>query len=76
MKNFPGSEFLIQNMGKILGASAGLILGFIFIKFGFLKGLFILIFTFSGFYLGSVLEKSHNWEDFLRNLWPPDIQYW
>lgn len=71
MKNLRWDELLIENMGKILGAVAGLILGFIFLKFGFLKGLFILICTLSGIYLGSFLEKSNNWEDFLKNFWPP-----
>ncbi len=76
MRDLRWNELFIENMGKILGALAGLILGIIFIKYGFFKGLFILICTAAGIYLGSVLEKSNNWEDFLKNLWPPDIKDW
>ncbi len=76
MKNGQWNELLIQNMGKILGAVAGLILGVIFLRFGFLKGLFILICMVLGTYLGAVLEKSHNRESFLENLWPPNIHDW
>ncbi len=73
MKNGRWNELLVQNMGKILGAVAGIILGIIFLKYGFLKGSFILICMVLGIYLGAVMEKSHNVENFLENLWPPNI---
>ncbi|UNC92548.1 DUF2273 domain-containing protein [Candidatus Contubernalis alkaliaceticus] len=76
MKNVRWNELLIENMGKILGAVAGLILGFIFLRFGFLKGSFIMVCMVLGIYLGAVMEKSHNWENFLENLWPPNKHDW
>lgn len=66
-------EVLLSNMGKILGAAAGLFVGFLILRFGLLKGLFLLISMLIGAYLGLCLEKSQSWEDFLSRIWPPKL---
>ncbi len=66
-------ELFMSNMGKIIGAVAGLFIGFLFLRYGFFKGLFLLVFILIGVYIGSHLEKSQNWNDFLSRLWPPKI---
>ncbi len=69
-------ELLLTNMGKIIGAVAGLGIGFLFLRYGFFRGLFLLISILIGVYIGSHLEKSQNWDDFLSRLWPPKINTW
>ncbi len=53
-------EILSAHMGKIFGSTMGLLLGWIIIAFGVLKGLFVALCIGVGFYLGSYLDSPRD----------------
>lgn len=55
---------LVANLGKIFGSIMGLLLGWIFIRYGVLKGLFVVLCVSIGFYLGARLDSPGTSADF------------
>jgi uncharacterized membrane protein len=56
---------LSAHMGKIFGAVLGLILGWIIIAYGILKGLFVVLCVAAGLYLGALLDSPRGSDSFL-----------
>jgi len=52
------TEFFYEHWRKILGGVVGLIVALIFITFGFLSGLFIIICVGIGIYIGYRVDKE------------------
>ncbi|NLM41781.1 MAG: DUF2273 domain-containing protein [Firmicutes bacterium] len=52
-------------MGKIFGALLGLLVGWIFIAYGILKGLFVLLCVVLGLYFGAALDSPERSDRFL-----------
>lgn len=64
-------ELLNRHLGKILGGILFFLLGIIYLKFGFLRTLFLLLITALGIYIGgSKLDGSREIQDYLGSLWP------
>lgn len=55
---------LVANLGKIFGSIMGLLLSWIFIRYGVLKGLFVVLCVSIGFYLGARLDSPGTSGDF------------
>jgi len=58
-------DLLLNNWGKILGAVCGLLIGLLFIWYGFWKTLLILLCLTGGVLLGIQLEKNENFKNLL-----------
>ncbi len=61
--------FILENWGKFLGGLLGLFVAFLFVLFGFWKGLFIIFCLLAGVYIGSKVEKSDDLQNFFYRLW-------
>ncbi|BDU50059.1 DUF2273 domain-containing protein [Haliovirga abyssi] len=66
-------NWILNNFKKILGALIGFILGYFYIKYGFLKTLILVIFVVIGYTLGAgkdfnlkswIIEKLTKGEDY------------
>lgn len=57
---------LSAHMGKIFGALLGLIVGWIFIAYGILKGLFVVLCVAAGMFFGAVLDSPERSDGFFR----------
>ena len=51
-------EFVEKNPGKIIGILLGMIFGYLAIKYGLLKALFVAACVCAGFYIGKRLDES------------------
>lgn len=51
-------DLLIRHIGKLLGSALGLLLGWIIIRYGVLRGLFVAVCVAGGFYLGARFDSS------------------
>lgn len=51
-------EILISHVGKVFGSVMGLLLGWIIIRYGVLRGLFVVVCVAAGFYLGARFDSS------------------
>ncbi len=54
---------LLANRGKIIGTFAGLLLGWLTIRYGLLRALVFAIFVLAGLWIGATLDRE-GWEDF------------
>ncbi|UNC92363.1 DUF2273 domain-containing protein [Candidatus Contubernalis alkalaceticus] len=61
-------ELILNNWGKILGAICGLLLGLLFILYGFWKTLLIIGCLAAGIFLGFQLEKNQNFKSWLDKI--------
>lgn len=61
-------DILLNNWGKILGAVCGLLLGLLFIWYGFWKTLLILLCLTGGVFLGIRLEKNQQFHSLLEKI--------
>ncbi|PKM84072.1 MAG: hypothetical protein CVU88_00095 [Firmicutes bacterium HGW-Firmicutes-13] len=59
-------DLLLDNWGKILGALTGLLLGLLFIWFGFWRTLFILICLTAGIFIGIRVERSNGFKNLIE----------
>lgn len=62
-----GDQFLailLAHLGKIFGSVIGLLLGWIFIHYGVIKGLFVFICVAGGFFLGARFDSPGTSADF------------
>lgn len=65
-------ELLYKHWGKLLGGILFLIVGIIFLRYGFLKTLFLLLMTALGIYIGGrKLDGNQDLRDYFGDLWPP-----
>lgn len=53
-------EILGVHLGKIVGSGFGLILGWIIVRYGVIKGLFVAVCVAAGFYIGARYDASEN----------------
>lgn len=51
-------EFVGNNLGKIMGAGVGLLLGWMVIHYGLFETLFVLLLVFVGYHLGKQLDQG------------------
>ncbi len=61
-------ELILNNWGKILGAICGLLLGLLFIWYGFWKTILIILCLAVGIFLGFQLEKNQNFKSWLDKI--------
>lgn len=54
-------EIFVRHKGKIVGAVLGLILGWLTIRYGFLRALLATAFVVAGFAFGSLVDRE-GWE--------------
>ncbi len=57
-------ELLYRHWRKIAGGLIGLLVALIFISFGFLAGLFLIICIAAGVYIGWVIDQE-GWDEFI-----------
>ena len=64
-------ELLYRHWGKVLGGLLFLVMGIIYLHYGFWRTLFLLLMTVLGVYLGGkMLDKNEDFHVFIRDLWP------
>ena len=51
-------DFVLRHPGKVFGSILGLIVGWIIIRYGVLRGLFVILCVAVGFYLGARFDSS------------------
>ncbi|MHC1746079.1 MAG: DUF2273 domain-containing protein [Negativicutes bacterium] len=64
-------EIWEQHSGKIIGATAGLLIGILIITFGFFRTLFVLLCIIAGFIIGKKIDEKEDLMDILDKLLPP-----
>ncbi len=60
-------ELFYRHWRKIAGGIIGLLVALIFISFGFLAGLFLIICIAAGVYIGWLIDQE-GWEEFINRL--------
>jgi len=63
-------ELVREHLGKITGILAGLLLGFLYLTFGFFDTLVIFVFVLVGFYFGRKFDNRENLLDVLDRILP------
>lgn len=58
-------SWLLANRGKILGTGAGIMLGWLTIKYGLIKAIFMLLCLIIGYVIGARLDERGGARDFL-----------
>lgn len=61
-------EILKKHPGKLIGIILGLIYGFLAIKYGFFKALFVLICAALGYYIGKRLDEKFDFRELYSRL--------
>jgi uncharacterized membrane protein len=65
-------DLLYKHWGKISGGIIFFIVGIIYLKYGFLKTIFLLVMTALGIYIGGrKLDGNQDLRDYIGDLWPP-----
>jgi len=64
-------EIWEQHSGKIIGASAGLLIGILILTFGFFRTLFVLVCVIAGYIIGKKIDEKEDLMDILDKLLPP-----
>lgn len=59
---------LTVHLGKILGSITGLLVGWIIVRYGVVKGAFVVLCVGVGFYLGTRFDSSNEEDVFTRFL--------
>lgn len=63
-------DLLAKHWGKILGGFLGLVVGVIFLKYGFLRTVFLLLMVAGGIYAGGRrIDGSVVWRNFFKSMW-------
>jgi uncharacterized membrane protein len=65
-------EFVGKNPGKIIGILLGLIFGYLAIKYGLLKALFVAACVCAGFYIGKRLDENIDFKILLNKYFGDD----
>ncbi|GAB7386831.1 hypothetical protein BSNK01_06670 [Bacillaceae bacterium] len=63
-------NWLHEHLGKVLGTSFGLMLGFVFLFFGFFKTLIFFALVLLGYYFGKKKDRKENLRDVLEKILP------
>lgn len=63
-------QLLTEHPGKMAGALGGLILSLLYIWFGFIDTLVVLVFVSTGFYLGRKFDNRESLIDVLDRILP------
>ncbi len=59
---------LVQHRGKTIGVSLGLLASILFVSFGFLRTLFIIICITVGYFIGKQLDDKKNFDSWLKHM--------
>ena len=60
MSNKSWQEFIENNLGKLLGISLGLLLGWMVIEYGLFKTFFVIIMVVVGYLLGKQMDEGES----------------
>ncbi len=64
-------ELLSKHWGKVLGGILFFVIGIIYLKYGFLRTIFLLVMTALGIYIGGrKLDGSQDIQDYIAYIWP------
>jgi uncharacterized membrane protein len=53
-------KFLAKNLGKLIGVSVGLLLGWMIIEYGLLKTVFVMVLVIAGYFLGKKADEGED----------------
>ena len=60
-----------KHLGKLLGGIIFFLVGILYLKYGLLKTLFLLLITALGVFIGGrKLDGNQDLQDFLKDIWP------
>ncbi|MGE5576899.1 MAG: DUF2273 domain-containing protein [Syntrophothermus sp.] len=65
-------QVLLKHKGKIVGTLAGLLLGWLVIRFGVIKSLFVALCVSAGYILGKRVDNKEDLKGFVDHFFPPD----
>ncbi len=65
-----------EHRGKLVGATAGLLLGILVLIFGFWSMFFVLLCGGIGLFLGTRLDKGGSWLQNIKDSLPDDFHRW
>jgi len=63
-------QFFLENRGKVIGVSAGVFFGILFLLVGFFKTLVFGIFVAIGFYFGNKFDNQEDLAEILDRILP------
>ncbi|HHX78050.1 MAG TPA: DUF2273 domain-containing protein [Firmicutes bacterium] len=63
-------DFLDRNWGKVIGGLLGLILGILFLKYGFWRTILLILIVTLGVYAGDKYLDSNSFHDFIDRFRP------
>ncbi len=61
-------EFMVNNLGKLIGITLGLLLGWMIIEYGLFKTLFVIILVVVGYLLGKQADDGESLSSFINRL--------
>lgn len=61
-------EFVGNNLGKLLGVTVGLLLGWMVIQYGLFKTLFVIFMVISGYLLGKQVDEGRTLDSFFDRI--------
>ena len=64
-------ELWAQHSGKIIGLTAGFVIGVLILLFGFFRTLFVLLCMIAGYIVGKRIDEKEDIMDILEKLLPP-----
>lgn len=75
MSDFSWWNLLSRHWGKILGGLIGLVFALLIVKFGFWKGIFIMICIAVGIYIGWRIDENKGLRNLLERFLPPRDEF-
>lgn len=63
-------QFFLENRGKVIGITAGIIFGLLFLLVGFFKTLVFAMFVAIGFYFGRKFDNQEDLAEILDRILP------
>lgn len=61
-------EFLTDNLGKLIGITLGLLLGWMIIEYGLFKTFFVIILIVLGYFLGKQADDGESIGSFINRI--------
>lgn len=68
MANETWQQFLAENLGKILGVTLGLLLGWMIIEYGLFKTFFVIVLIALGYFFGKKADDGEGPGEIFRRL--------
>jgi len=65
-----GNEFWPEYQGRIIGTAVALVVGIVYIFFGFFKTLIFSLIIFIGYYIGKKFDERENFLEIIYNILP------